>query len=74
MKRIGGRLGHVDTIELKAGRMLIDIDSRRPLKFKRKTESPEGDEVTIEIKYDMLFKKCTLCGLLSHEKGYCLLS
>ncbi|KAG2271103.1 hypothetical protein Bca52824_065658 [Brassica carinata] len=31
----------------------------------------EGDEVTIEIKYDKLFKHCTICGLLSHEKGYC---
>ncbi|KAF3610587.1 hypothetical protein DY000_02047400 [Brassica cretica] len=30
--------------------MLIDVDSRRPLKFTRKIESPEGDEVTIEIK------------------------
>lgn len=71
LRRIGGRLGHVDTIELSEGRMLIDIDSRRPLKFKRKVESPEGDEVTIEIKYEMLYKHCTLCGLMTHEKGYC---
>lgn len=71
MKEIGGRLGHVDTIELSEGRMLIDIDSRRPLKFKWKAESLEGDEVTIEIKYNMLFKHCTLCRLMTHEKGYC---
>lgn len=71
MKNIGGRLGHVDTIELTEVQMLIDIDSKRPLKFKRKVESSEGDEVTIEIKYDMLFKHCTLCGLMSHEKCYC---
>ncbi|KAF3609569.1 hypothetical protein DY000_02049310 [Brassica cretica] len=47
MKSIGGRLGHVneDTIELSAGRMLIDVDSRRPLKFTRNIESSEGDEV-----------------------------
>ncbi|KAG2288473.1 hypothetical protein Bca52824_048077 [Brassica carinata] len=50
----GGRIGHVDTLELTEGRMLIDVDSRRPLKFSRK-----------------LFKHCTTCGLLSHEKGYC---
>lgn len=52
-------LGHVDTIDLYEGRMLIDIDSRRPLKFSRKVESHEGEEVTIEIKYEMLFKHCT---------------
>ncbi|KAF3605199.1 hypothetical protein DY000_02047650 [Brassica cretica] len=49
----------------------IDIDSRRPLKFARKAESPEGDEVTIEIKYEMLFKHCSTCGMLTHEKEYC---
>ena len=51
--------------------MLIDIDSWVPLKFKRKVQSPEGEEVTIEIKYDIFFKHCTTCGALSHEKGYC---
>ncbi|KAF2582358.1 hypothetical protein F2Q68_00004792 [Brassica cretica] len=73
LKEIGSRLGHVhqDTIELIEGRMLLDIDSRRPLKFARKDESPEGDEVTIEIKYEMLFKHCSTCGMLTHEKEYC---
>ncbi|KAH0872558.1 hypothetical protein HID58_069920 [Brassica napus] len=70
LRSIGGRLDHVDTLELEEGRMLIDIDSRRPLKFKRKGEY-EGEEVTIEFKYDMLFKHCTICGLMSHEKGSC---
>lgn len=36
LKEIGSRLGHVDTLELLEGRMLIDVDSRRPLKFKGK--------------------------------------
>ncbi|KAG5384234.1 hypothetical protein IGI04_035704 [Brassica rapa subsp. trilocularis] len=70
LRNIGGRIGHIDTMELTEGRMLIDVDSRRPLKFSRKVEY-EGDEVTIEIKYDLLFKDCTTCGMLSHEKGYC---
>ncbi|XP_013694487.1 uncharacterized protein LOC106398487 [Brassica napus] len=70
LRSIGGILGHVDTLELEEGRMLIDIDSRRPLKFKRKGEY-EGEEVTIEFKYYMLFKHCTTCGLMSHERGYC---
>ncbi|WZZ59523.1 hypothetical protein YC2023_059630 [Brassica napus] len=51
--------------------MLLDIDSRRPLKFARKAESPERDEVTIEIKYEMLFKHFSTCGMLTHEKEYC---
>ncbi|KAG5374389.1 hypothetical protein IGI04_042306 [Brassica rapa subsp. trilocularis] len=43
LRNIGGRLGHVDTLELTEGRMLIEVDSRRPLKFSRKVEY-EGDE------------------------------
>ncbi|KAG5375342.1 hypothetical protein IGI04_039938 [Brassica rapa subsp. trilocularis] len=73
LKNIGSRIGHVDvdSIELTEGRMRIEVNSRRPLKFKRKVESPDAEEVAIEIKYDMLFKHCTTCGLMSHEKGYC---
>ncbi|WZZ35636.1 hypothetical protein YC2023_019037 [Brassica napus] len=59
-----------DALVKTEGRMLIEVDSRRPLKFSRKVEY-EGDEVTIKIKYDMLFKHCTICGMMSHEKGYC---
>ncbi|CAN7030020.1 unnamed protein product, partial [Brassica oleracea var. botrytis] len=70
LRNIGGRIGHVDTLELTEGRMLIDIDSRKPLKFSRKVEY-KGDEVTLAIKYDKLFKHCTTCGMLSHEKDYC---
>ncbi|KAF3566153.1 hypothetical protein DY000_02016192 [Brassica cretica] len=38
------RLGHVDKVEHTEGRMLIAVDTRRPLKFTRKADSPEGDE------------------------------
>ncbi|CAN7029900.1 unnamed protein product, partial [Brassica oleracea var. botrytis] len=73
LRNIGSRIGHVDvdSIELTEGRMRIEVDSRRPLMFIRKVESPDAEEVTIEIKYDILFKHCTTCGLMSHEKGYC---
>ena len=70
LKNIGRIIGHIDTIVLTEGHMLIDVDSRHPLKFSRKLEY-EGDEVTIEIKYYKLFKHCTTCGMLSHEKVYC---
>ncbi|KAF8077159.1 hypothetical protein N665_1059s0007 [Sinapis alba] len=72
LKKIGARLGVVDTLELAERRMLVNVDSRKSLKFSRKVESPNGDEVTIEIKYDKLFKHCSLCGMLTHEKELCL--
>ncbi|KAH0898501.1 hypothetical protein HID58_048069 [Brassica napus] len=51
--------------------MLIDVDTRRPLKFSRQVESKDGDEVTIEIKYETLFKHCFTCGMLTYEKDHC---
>ncbi|XP_048615646.1 uncharacterized protein LOC111213759 [Brassica napus] len=71
LKNIGRKLGHVDTIELEAGRLLINVDTRKPPVFKKKVQSPVGEEVTITIKYDLLFKHCTPCGLLTHEESYC---
>ena len=70
LKRIGGRLGHVDTMELAEGRMLIEIDTRKPMKFTRKVSVGEK-EVTIQITYDLLFKHCSTCGMLTHEKEHC---
>lgn len=70
LRTIRSRLGYVDKVEFSEGRMLINVDTRRPLKFTRKAES-DGDEVTIEIKYDMLFKHCSTCGMLTHEKESC---
>ncbi|KAG2252859.1 hypothetical protein Bca52824_082995 [Brassica carinata] len=73
LRNIGARLGHVhvDTLDVAEGRMLVDVDTRRPLKFSRKVETKDGDEVTIKIKYEMLFKHCSTCGMLTHEKDNC---
>ncbi|WZZ46193.1 LOW QUALITY PROTEIN: hypothetical protein YC2023_042452 [Brassica napus] len=53
------------------GRMLIDVDTRQPLTFTRKIASPGGEEVSIQIHYDKLFKHCSSCGMLTHEVAYC---
>ncbi|KAL0749881.1 hypothetical protein Bca101_031884 [Brassica carinata] len=71
LKNIGKRLGHIDTVEQLAGRMLIDVDTRRPLTFKRKIASPEGDEVWIQIHYEKIFKYGKTCGMVTHELALC---
>ena len=71
LRNIGGRLGHIATVELSTGRMLIDVDTRKPLTFTRKIASPGGEEVSIQIYYDKLFKHCSSCGMLTHEVAYC---
>lgn len=49
--------------------MLIDVDSRKPLMFKRKVASPEGEEATIQINYEKLFKHCKTCGFVDTRDG-----
>ena len=63
LKNIRKKLGHVDTIELSAGRLLVEVDTRKPLIFNKKVQSPGGDEVTIQ--------HCSHCGFLTHEAPSC---
>ncbi|KAH0859200.1 hypothetical protein HID58_087461 [Brassica napus] len=51
--------------------MLIDVDTRRPLTFKRKIASPEGDEGWIQIHYEKIFKYGKTCGMVTHELALC---
>ncbi|KAH0938731.1 hypothetical protein HID58_006192 [Brassica napus] len=71
LRNIGSKLGHINTMELSAGRLLIDVDTRKPLVFTRKVKSPEGEEVTIKINYELLFKHCSFGGMLTHKESYC---
>ncbi|KAH0870526.1 hypothetical protein HID58_077548 [Brassica napus] len=40
----------------------------------QKIASPEGEEVSIQIHYDKLFKHCTTCRMLTHQKASCPMS
>ncbi|KAJ4894851.1 hypothetical protein Rs2_21645 [Raphanus sativus] len=71
LRKIRSKLGHVDTVDLSAGRLLWDIDTRKALVFSRKVASPKGEEVTIKMHYEKLFKHCSTCGMLTHEVAYC---
>ncbi|KAJ4870640.1 Uncharacterized protein Rs2_47753 [Raphanus sativus] len=70
LENIERRLGHIDTVELSVGRMLIEVDTRKPLTFTRKV-SWKGKEVSIFIRYEKLFKHCPPCGMLTQEAAYC---
>lgn len=39
--------------------------------FARKVQSTSEYEVTCKIKYELLFKHCNYCGLMTHEESYC---
>ncbi|CAA7038015.1 unnamed protein product [Microthlaspi erraticum] len=71
LRSIGDKLGHIHEVNVDEGKLLLSIDSRKPLKFTRKIRCHNGDEATIQIKYDRLFKFCSHCGFMTHEVQSC---
>ncbi|CAG7862444.1 unnamed protein product [Brassica rapa] len=57
--------------DLGKGKFLFKFTNEEDLKSVLQKGPFHYNYLTIEIKYDMLFKHCTTCGLMSHEKGYC---
>lgn len=70
LKNIGGWLGHIDYGAIRWSFIDRCVDTRKPLVFTKKLQSPSGEEVTIKSHYELLFKHCSCCGLLSHEESY----
>ncbi|KAJ4894712.1 Uncharacterized protein Rs2_21506 [Raphanus sativus] len=72
---IGDRLGKVDKIDAPEGKIKVDIDSSKPLKFTRKlqtrTKQNTTIDITIKLHYEKLFKHCSTCGLMTHEAQDC---
>lgn len=48
----------------------MDIDTQKPLKFSRKIKAKDG-EISIHLNYELLFKHCSYCGIMTHEIGHC---
>lgn len=70
LNTIGHKLGLVLDVDATNRKIHVDIDTRKPLRFSRKIKSKDW-EISIQFKYDLLFKHCTYCGFLTHEFGHC---
>ncbi|KAH0917150.1 hypothetical protein HID58_024810 [Brassica napus] len=71
LEAIGDRLGKVDKIDSAEGKIRVEIDSSKPLKFTRKLQTRKKEDINIKLHYEMLFKHCSTCGLMTHETQYC---
>lgn len=71
MESIGEKLGNVHQVDDVDARLCITVDSRKPLKFARQIRFHTGEQATIQISYELLFKHCSHCGLMSHENISC---
>ncbi|CAF2056442.1 unnamed protein product [Brassica napus] len=57
--------------DLGKGKFLFNFTTEEDLMFVLQKGPFHYNYFMFEIKYDMLFKHCTTCGLMSHEKSYC---
>ncbi|WZZ89852.1 hypothetical protein YC2023_118431 [Brassica napus] len=71
LEAIGDRLGKVDKIDATEGKIRVEIDSNKPLKFTRKLQTRKKEDINIKLQYEMLFKHCITCGLMTHEAQDC---
>lgn len=74
LEAIGDRLGKVDPdlIDTAEGKIRVLIDSSKPMKFTKKLQTKNKEDITIKLHYEKLFKHCTECGLMTHETQECL--
>jgi hypothetical protein len=77
---IGKGLGHLLKIEDASGvsstfrsylRILVKIDSLKPLKLGFSLARPNGATSLVSLKYERLDAYCTDCGLIGHKQVFC---
>ncbi|KAF2560180.1 hypothetical protein F2Q70_00017573 [Brassica cretica] len=72
LEAIGDRLGKLEASDTVEGKIKVSVDSTKPLKFSRKLQTKNKEDIMIKLFYEKLFKHCSTCGLMSHESQDCL--
>lgn len=52
-------------------RVRIRLDVRKPIKRKKKIVKKNGQEITVNCKYERLGEFCFVCGLVTHTDRFC---
>ena len=52
-------------------RVRISIDTRKPLKRKKKIVKKDGSEFVVTCKYERLGEFCFVCGMVTHTDRFC---
>ena len=68
---IGSALGHVSEVDPTEARVLVAVNVTKPLKFKKKVVTDDGEEVTVSFTYEKLYRYCFTCFMISHEERDC---
>ncbi|XP_024006564.1 uncharacterized protein LOC112083070 [Eutrema salsugineum] len=70
-RRIGEALGTVTVVDAEEGRVSVVVNVARPLRFKKKVRFDSGDEVTVSLEYERLYRFCLHCRMISQEVMSC---
>ncbi|CAE5959974.1 unnamed protein product [Arabidopsis arenosa] len=68
---IGDAIGRVSEVDVTEARVLVAVNVTKPLKFKKRVLTDNGEEVMVSLTYEKLFRYCFTCHLISHEERDC---
>ncbi|KAG7552634.1 hypothetical protein ISN45_Aa06g032300 [Arabidopsis thaliana x Arabidopsis arenosa] len=64
-------IGHVSEVDVAEARVLVSVNVTKPLKFKKRVLTDNGEEVMVSLTYEKLFRFCFTCNMISHEERDC---
>ncbi|KAJ4871893.1 hypothetical protein Rs2_46467 [Raphanus sativus] len=71
-RSVGEAIGNVQgEVELREGRVRVELDGFKPLIFSMAIEFEEGVEIMVSLRYEKLFGFCKECFSMTHEQSRC---
>ncbi|XP_024015813.1 uncharacterized protein At4g02000-like [Eutrema salsugineum] len=70
-RKIREALGHVEEVDVKDRRVNVTVDDSRSLFMERRDQFDNGDEVSVTLQYERLYRYCFTCNMILHEERNC---
>ncbi|XP_023633507.1 uncharacterized protein LOC111829068 [Capsella rubella] len=71
LTNFGTSLGTVLETDTINGRIQVSVKADAPLKFRKKTQIPSGEVVSVALFDEKLIRWCNFCRRICHEAGFC---
>lgn len=71
-RSVGEAIGEVQgEVDLREGRVRVELDGFKPLVFSMAVEFEEGVEIMVSLRYEKLFGFCRECFCMTHDQSRC---
>ncbi|KAG2314382.1 hypothetical protein Bca4012_065049 [Brassica carinata] len=71
-RSVGEAIGRIQgEVDLREGRVRVELDGFKPLVFSMAVEFVEGVEIMVSLRYEKLFGFCRECFSMTHDQSRC---